>query len=196
MYYVLSCEPILNEKGEALTETHNCFRIANIRLWKSGTPIKPEFAKDIPNPIEIKFDPLRGYTGSPREMKDLCIPIMSKRLSIALTEAGVDNIDYYPAVVSNTKTGTKYEYMAYKIIGIVSAADLSTSKYEAYKGVVRQDTSFHELSLDESKTHELKLFRLAEKASAILIHEDVKKHIEDSGINTLKFTKVEDWMKI
>lgn len=196
MYYILDCDPILNEKGEGITETHNCFRVANIRLWTNGLPIKPEQEKNIPSPIHIDFEPLRGYTGPPRELKDLCIPIMSKRLANVLTEAGVDNIDYYPALLKNTETGEIYEYMAYKIIGLVSAADLDASEYETYDDKPVADTSFYELAIDESKAHDQKFFRLAENTSAIMVHESVKKCIEEAGIDTLKFMKPEDWVQL
>lgn len=196
MYYILDCEPILNDKGEALTETHNCFRIANIRLWTNGSPIDLELKKNIPNPIEIDFEPLRGYKGPPRELKDLCIPIMSKRLSDALTSAGVDNIDYFPAILKNIKTGETYNYMAYKIIGLVSAADMDASEYETYDSNAVADTSFYELSIDESRTYGLKLFRLAENTSAIMVHESVKKYLEEAGINTLKFMKPDEWVQL
>lgn len=196
MYYILDCGPLLNDRGEALTKTHNCFRIANIRLWGNGLPIKEELKKNIPNPIEIEYETFRGYAGPPRELKDLCIPLMSKRLSEVLTAAGVDNIDYFPAVLRHTETGQTYDYMAFEIIGLVAMADLDKSEYKTYDGNVSSGVSFYSLAVDETKAQGKKLFRLKENSSAIFVHESIKQAIKDAGIDTLEFIKPENWLQL
>ena len=130
------------------------------------------------------------------ELVDLGITVMSKRLREALDRAGVDNIEYYPAVLTNTETGEKYEYFAFKVIGLVAAADLDSSEYTSFDGDALIDTSFETLAIDESKAHGLKLFRLAENINALMVHEEVKNVIEESGINTLDFLKPDEFVQI
>jgi len=56
---------------------------------------------------------------------------ISKRLSEALTSSGVDNIDYYPARSINAHTKEVYDYVACRIIGLVSAMSGEDSDIEA-----------------------------------------------------------------
>ncbi len=192
MYYVLRCLPLLNEKGEALMEIHNCFDVGSIWDWQDGQALTEE-ERNFPVPIEIDFDPFRGYSGPPIEMRDVCIPIMSLRLAEAIAAAGIDNVDFFPARLRNTATGETFDYRAYKIIGLVAAADLGKSEWTSYDGKPVADVSFETLALDESKPRGLGMFRLAENVSAVVVHERVKQAIESRGINTIEFVKPEDW---
>src|SRR5262249_10938731 len=153
-------------------------------------------AASIPNPIEIAFEPLRGYQGSPLELLDVGIPIMSTRWADALREAGVDNVSFYPALLSNTITGDRFDYQAFNVVGVVAAADLQRSEWSWYDTVPVADVSFENLVLDEAKAHHLQMFRLAENINALLVHETVRDHVLKSGIDTLKFIAPEDWMHL
>ncbi|WDD97547.1 imm11 family protein [Thalassomonas actiniarum] len=198
MYYIMDCPLLVSEEdGGELVELHKHFKLAGIRRWWSGALISTEKKNKIPNPVEFNFDPLRGYSGSPPEMDDLGIPLMSKRLFDALTKAGVDNIEYFPAVLKNTKTKQIYPYFVYNIVGKISATDLTNSEYTTFGNEsTYASTSFNKLVLDETKIHQLLLFRLAEDVSAIVVHEKIKTQIEDSGINTMEFIKPEDYTQI
>ncbi len=195
MYFVLRCSLPKNEKGEALLEIHNCFEIGNVWHWRDGKKLEPD-EQDVPTPIMIDFEPFRGYQGPPVELLDACIPIMSKRLADALTEAGVDNIDFFSANLKNSVTGQLYDYMAFKVVGLVLAANLDKSKWESYDGITIADTSFESLAFDESKSKGLLMFRLAENINALMIHESVRNHILAKGINSLTFVRPEDWMHL
>lgn len=186
-----------NKNGEALMEIENCFRVGNIRNWTNGKILKPGQKSSIPNPISIDYIPLREYRGLPREFKDTCIPIMSKRLCEALTTAGVDNIEYYPVLLNNVETGEVYDYFAYKIIGLVSAASIEESEFETYEDDQPLiDTSIIKLVIDKKKAHDFLLFRLAEKTSTIIVHENIKNEIENNGIDTIKFIKPEEYVHL
>jgi len=192
LYYILDCNEPLSEEGEALLEIHNNFRVGKIRLWRTGRPLRGE----VPGPIEIRFDRFRGYEGPPVELLDLGIPIMSRRMADALTEAGVDNLELFPAKLVHPGSGEAYEYRAYNVIGLVAAADLDKSEWSSYDGRPVMDTSFESLVLDESKVGTQLLFRLAENVNALMIHERVRDHLTEKGIDTLEFIAPEDWSQI
>lgn len=198
MYYIMDCPLILHEDNSAaVVELHNNFKLAGIRRWKSGARIDPEREKNIPNPIEINFETFYGYQGPPPEMEDLGITIMSKRLRDVLGKAGIDNIQYYPAVLKNITNNQRYDYYVYNIIGSVSAMNLKESDYELYRGEsTTPSTSIHKLVLDETKVNRLLLFRLAENVSTVIVHERVKQQIESANINTIKFIKPEEYSQI
>ena len=193
MYYILDCEIPENENGEALMKIHNSFKIGGVRrIWRDGKEFKLE-KSDIPQPIMIDFDTFRGYKGPPIELEDLGIPLMSVRLAETLTEAGVDNIYFYKAILKDTTTGEEYDYRAYKLIGRVAAVDLGKSNWKSYDNQPVSDTSFKSLALDADKAEAsvLLMFRLEENINAWMIHEKVRDHLVAKSFDTLKFIKPE-----
>jgi len=196
MYFVMTCDLALDPDGAALMEIHNSMKVGTIRSWRGGRLIEPAKAATIPNPIEIDFDPLRGYQGPPLEMVDLGIPVMSRRLAAALREAGVDNVQFFPATLRNTVTGERYPYEAFNVVGAVAAADLERSDWSSYDGVPVADVSFETLVLDEAKAGTLRMFRLAENINALLVDEQVRDHVLKTGIDTLQFIEPQDWMHL
>jgi hypothetical protein len=195
MYFVLTCPPLVNAKGEALMEIHNCFEVGNVWSWCDGLALEPE-ERDFSVPILIDFEPFRGYAGPPRELVDVCIPLMSKRLTEVLLEAGVKNLELYPVLLTNTVTGETHDYHAFKLIGLIAAADMQQSQWSRYDARAEGDTSFTSLALDESKTGGRLLFRLKENINALLVHESVRDRILAKGIDTLTFVKPEEWVQV
>jgi hypothetical protein len=195
MYYVLRCLLPQNERGEALMEIHNCFEVDGVWGWRNGLKRKPHEG-DVPTPIMIDFEPFRGYEGPPVELRDVCIPIMSKRLGEALVEVGVDNVEFFDAILVNTVTRERYHYWAFKVVGLVAAADLGQSDWESYDGKPIGDVSFEKLVIDESRIAGLLMFRLAENFSALMVHEKVREHVLSRGINTVEFVRPEDWVHL
>ncbi len=195
MYLIMDCDLLTNDDGAALMEIHNAFRAGNVRSWRGGRKIDLERA-NLPVPIAIDFDPLRGYQGPPLELVDVGIPLMTVRLATSLQEAGVDNVEFFPAVLTNTTTGQRFDYQAFNVVGVVAAADLGKSEWTSDDGVPVADVSFESLVLDESKAGGLKMFRLAENINALLVHEAVRDHILKRGIDTLKFVPPDEWMHL
>ena len=112
-----------------------------------------------------------------------------------MREAGVDNIDCYDAILFDPKTEQKFNnYKAVNIIGVIAAADLGKSKYNAPSGSALIDADFDSLVIDEVKTHGMLMFRLAECITAIVIHDKVRRHIEAKGIKYLNFVPPEKWV--
>ena len=197
MYYVMDCEPIIREDGGAVLSLNNNFKLAGIRLWKTGSLIKKERKNNVPNPVELDFDAYSGYDGLPTEIEDLGVPVMSKRLCDVLLNAGVDNLELFPTKLKNKQTGQVFDYYVYNVLGLVAAMDLQKSSYETYKGEEPfADATIHELAIDESKVNDLLLFRLSENVSTIIVHASLKKAIEEAGITTVNFIKPENYSQI
>ena len=196
MYSILECPPITNENGELLVMIHNSDEVGDVWSFGSGEMLESDEISSIPSLIKFDVEPFLGYQGAPNEFRDLGSCVMSKRLADALVTAGVDNIDFYPLLLTNTVTGQTYDYFVYNLVGKVALADLEKSQHFSYDNKLVTDVGFKDLVLDESKTHGLLMFRLAEDVSAILIHESVKKTIIDQGIDTLSFVKPDDYVQI
>jgi hypothetical protein len=121
---------------------------------------------------------------------------MSKRLSSVLTDTGVDNIDFYPAIFKNTVTAEEYSYNAFNLIGLVSAVDFGASNITSFDGDYVGDSSIRGFSVDETKTHNLLMFRLTENLGTVLVHEKVKQGIEENGFKSIEFVEPEKWIQL
>ncbi len=106
------------------------------------------------------------------------ITLMSKRFLDILKGAGVDNLQVFPAIVKNEEDGTTWDnYFAVNVLGMISCADLSKSKYtEIMPGHYR----FKELAINAEKAKGALLFRLQEHSPTIIVHRSVLKQIVDN----------------
>jgi hypothetical protein len=128
------------------------------------------------------------------DLSEVPLPLVSKRLADALKSAGVSNIDYYTAEIRNETTDENFcTYFAFNLVGLVAAADLSASNYDAPEGPLIS-VDFESLVIDEEKVRGVLMFRLAECVTAIVVHESVKRAIEAAGIDTLDFVPPEEWV--
>lgn len=197
MYYVLECFNITNDDGEALVKIQNHKTVGDVWTWISGEKLEPHEEKSIPSPIPMEVKFYRGYQGPPNEMRAVTTCVMSWRLADALTgAAGVDNIDYYPVLLRDEESGWEYDYLAFNIVGKVAAMDLEKSEVSTYDGRVDGTAGIHKLEIDESKTGGMLMFHLEENIGTIMVHESVKKHIEDAGIDTLTFIEPEEYVQL
>jgi len=99
---------------------------------------------------------------------------------------GVDNIQYFDAVVENSVTGeVSNDYKIVNIVGVVNCIDYENSRLEYYPdgGVMFID----ELVLDESKIKDLIMFRLYDFLPLIVVHKKVKDMFEQNSISGVKF---------
>ncbi len=162
MYYSMEQPLQLHPENEvALVSFNNTFKLAGIRLWKSGRAISQKKSVNIPNPVVITYENRNGYTGLPPVMKELGIPLMSESLAEVLLSAGVDTLELFPATLQNSGTKDEYSYKVYNITAYISRENLSEST--------------------------VLLARLEENVSELVVHESVKEMIEKSGITTLEF---------
>jgi hypothetical protein len=152
--------------------------------WTSGIKING----DVPKPIV--FEIWEEDMGRMPSMFNSIMLLMTDELIGALRECGITNFDCYEAIIEETFTGNVYNnYKAVNIIGLVSALDMNDSK-STVVGLADDDLAtrfFTKLSVDETKTQGLLLFRLAELDSAIFIHENIVKCIKAKGFEDLDF---------
>lgn len=195
MFWILDCEPALSENGEALLLVHNDLELGDVWSWKSGARFDQDEA-DFPVPISIDFERRRGYIGPPMELIDVGVPLMSARLHQALLEAGVTNLDVYPAELANRGGIETHLYFAYNVIGRVSAVDLGKSELSSADGRFKSDASVELLVLDPARIRGLHMFRLDENVNALVVSHHVKLAIENSGIDTLRFFVPEEWVQL
>jgi hypothetical protein len=121
-------------------------------------------------------------------------PLFHNRIVEALRVAGVDNIDVYDVLLIDPADGSEWtEYKAVNIVGLVAAADLSMSEFDPNDSDRLITTKFEKLVLNSAKAKGFLIFRLAEKVTAIIVHEKVKKAIEERRIGPLGFIPPELW---
>jgi hypothetical protein len=157
--------------------------------WCSGRPL----TVPVTAPLVYTLD--KNYPGTPKAMYyEKAVPVMRDDVIEALRKAGVDNIEYFDAILENPLTGQpELNYKAFNIIGVVAAADMGASELMGTSSSTIGDVDFHALTLDESRTGGLLLFRLAEKLGAIIVHESVRKAIEAAGIPGFVFYGPGTW---
>lgn len=124
-------------------------------------------------PIEVILDDTYGTALA--DFLDDVLPIMSKRLVDGLARAGVDNIDAYETVLVDPKRQKRFAgYFAVQVLGRVSAVDAAASDPFDPLNVGHTVVQYRKLAIDEKRATGLKLFRLHESVSTIVVNEDVK----------------------
>jgi len=158
------------------------------RSWIIGQPF------DVPPPVPVPVTVEPGEEGLQPELTDVPVPLMSRRLAECLTAAGVSNIDFYPARVTEQASGRSHDgLLAFNLIGLVAAADLSRSTFSAPDGPLLS-VDFDGLAIDPAKAGAADMFRLAESVNGIVVSRRVRQAILDAGITTLEFILPEDWV--
>lgn len=113
-------------------------------------------------------------------------PIMSDKLIASLQDAGVDNLQTFPAVLKGHYSGIDIpNYKVVNVVGKIAAADMGKSDYIDMGGMGVMAVGFKDLVIDKTKTAGALLFRLVESITDIIIHESVKNHLETCGFNYL-----------
>lgn len=157
--------------------------------WRTGC----RFAQPPPVPVLVDLSP--EFPGVMVPMFDSGILLFSSRMLEAVAAAGVDNLDCYDAVIRETASGKTWsEYKAVNIVGVVACADLAKSKWTAPSGSPLVDADFDSLAIDDRKTGGALMFRLAECITAIVIHENVKRSLEEHRVDFLDFTPPAEWV--
>lgn len=183
MYFILMCP----EGEEPVCQVS--YYPDNLDIdWCTGAPMPPSLA----TPIEAVIEP--GDEGVFPDLIEVPLPLMSRRLMIALKAAGVDNAQYFPTRIAMKASGRVVEDMvAFNVVGAVAAADKSASRFKDEGGIGVISVSFDELVLNESAACGLKLFRLAEFTQSIVVHETVRDALLTAGISNLEFIEPADW---
>lgn len=119
--------------------------------------------------------------------------VVRKDFAEALRAVGVDNIDYYPAVLHDPGSAKQWDnYLVGNVLGLMDVIDMN-------KSVVEPDSPpgtamlFETMVVDEGKCRGEKLFRLAQKPSRILVSEEVRDYILGRGFRHVTFIPPEDF---
>ena len=156
--------------------------------WMSGHPIS-----NGSTPLIYTLDPQRPGNLVPFYY-DSAYPLMRDDLIEALHAAGVDNIQFFDAVIRDTiKNQDHTNFKAFNIVGLVSAADMNKSTLMGTSDSEMIDVDFDSLAIDEKRASQFKLFRLAENVSAVIVDEVVKNEIERREIPGMVFYDPSDW---
>ncbi|WP_437277904.1 hypothetical protein WME90_42830 [Sorangium sp. So ce375] len=98
------------------------------------------------------------------------VPIGSGRLRNALLGAGVDNVEYYPALLVESSGRTMEGLQAMNVVGLVDAIDRGASALVSDDDqIVRIDA----LTLNERAIGDLKIFRLLGYRDILVVHPAV-----------------------
>jgi hypothetical protein len=181
-YFVMTCEGLYPAAAvRAVTDVPG-------GPWFDGQPLKIR----VPEPVVFAVDP--DYPGDLKPFYKGAVPLMRDDLLKSLTEAGVDNLQLFPAVVRDKKKKTEYtNFKVFNVLGVISAANMGESTLMGTSGSTKINVDFDSLVLDESKIGGALLFRLAESVSAIVVHKKVKAHIEASKIPGMTFYGPGEW---
>ena len=184
-YYVMECEGI--QPANAIGDEPDLPG----GPWMTGDAV----ATPVDLPLEYTLDP--EYPGNMCALYDVAFPLIRNDLANAIASAGVDNIDFYDAVIVDPTSGQRHEdYRAFNIIGAVAAADMEASEFmdEDVDEDAMIDVDFESLVLDPSKVPSgVLLFRLAQCVSAIIVHANVRKAIEAANIPGMAFYGDGEW---
>lgn len=181
MHYVMFSEEELYPTIELVTPLDNT-------MWVMGK----RFAKPLPV-IEFAFEPENGFRWADYIDPMASIPLFSAAMQSTLSRAGVDNVDYYPAGVTNSRTGERREYRAANIIGLVQGVDRGKSRFTPFEEGSFQIEFFEQLTLDERRIEGLRLLRLAEFSLLIIADDPLKVAVEGSNLVGVRFLRPEEW---
>ena len=149
-YYVMTCEGV--SPATCIGEAPDVPGAP----WMDGQAVEEAPSE----PLVFALDP--NYPGKLKAMYEDDILLMRHDLISALKEAGVDNLQLFPAVLRDARKRTDHkDYSAVNIVGAVSCVDSSRSRKAAVSDSEMIDAFFDSLVIDESKTGGALLFRLA-----------------------------------
>jgi hypothetical protein len=158
MHYMMSCERLATRRAIAQGPG------LETEPWVFGRKLSFE----VPEPLIYTLHLGSGMLLPMYEERE---PLMRQDLLDALLEAGVDNLDVYRATVRDPVAAREWDnYWAFNVLGLVAAG-----------------VSDPALTIDESKTKGLLLFRLAEVPSIIVVDEIVRQAVQRRAIPDMVF---------
>jgi hypothetical protein len=150
----------------------------------SGRKFPPEFETPVTFDLDIDSEGRRLPTL-------FTVPVFVARRNFAdtLRSAGVDNIDTYPAVITDPETGRQLtEYEVINILGTVACTDLGASAtIELGEGLRMIDRPV----LRGDAVPEAHIFRLAEDTLQIIVDDAVRDRVLAVGFEDVYFEPLE-----
>jgi hypothetical protein len=191
-YYILS--PTSDENGDMMGLIYE--RDHSDRSYVQGIPFnsKSENQCERPpqEPVVLTIKPGREDSPFPTFLREP-VPLLSIEVLQVLHSAGVHNLDVYQAELrySDGKLASD-NYVVFNLIGMIKAVDLEKSKFDSTQRESETCMIFDSVVIDLSKTQKLRMFRMAENVSTILVDDVVKNSIEGAKIQLLKVYRTND----
>jgi uncharacterized protein DUF1629 len=178
---------LLFSAGELYPEIDMITEIEEIH-WVFGRPL----GADIPE-LRFELDGEGSFAWFDFIRPGPNIPLVSPRMREALTKAGVDNVEYFPARIKDRTTNEERPYFGANIIGLVSAMDRAKSEFRPLRRHPVRVLDISKLVVDEERCAHMGLFRLAELDLLILVDEPVKDELERQDMQGLRIVRPDEW---
>ena len=124
----------------------------------------------LPSPLEFEVN--HPFDVPLEHMIGLIIPVVSKYFVEQLVKAGVDNIQTFPAALSNPTTGQSWDsHVALNILTVLDAVDMDASDFQVVMdgpGDAPPLVGFQEIVIDAERAAGHRIFRLAQETSVII----------------------------
>lgn len=165
-------------------------------VLRSPEGFKPEDWIDgerLPDPGNLKF------VMSPRSGKfrgaivSGLATLFHKKFIEQLKNLGVDNFQHFPIELENPEGEIETTYSLVNIIGLPEAVDKENSTIEPYAH--GNGGKLYSFKIDPQKAGDLKMFRLKEKPTLIVIREDIYKgliEINPDGLPGVQIVPTEE----
>jgi hypothetical protein len=126
---------------------------------------------NVPVPSPLVWEVNSTAAKPPPHFESADGPLASRQFVQALESLGVSNLQKFPALLRNSKTGEEWDqYFGINIVGLIACARAESTGTEIAKRA-SGDLSLHvfqELAIDPKKARGALLFRLAEQPSIVL----------------------------
>jgi hypothetical protein len=168
-----------------------------LESFKHGVALK----KKVP-PLLVRTDPDHGSKfkdAIPNQGSDF---VISPRFADALASAGVTNVQNFPVTVTDFASRKKHDYFVCNVVGLIPCldrdkADIKWAKKDPTKIFILRRLAIDEAAIDKFNAalparERLKLFRLAEYTSFVVVSEDVAKAVQKAGVEGVEFRKPKD----
>lgn len=136
-------------------------------------PLRVKYASGRPIPADEQPIGLRVVLEEgPEMLPDLFVlggnPVASARFVHALEQAGIHNLEFYPAPIERQDETVIDGYGVLNIVGLVDCIDRRRSRYTTFAGRIFR---LQHLELDESLIHDQLIFRPMGYELLMLAHE-------------------------
>ncbi|KON76388.1 imm11 family protein [Leptospira kirschneri] len=136
-------------------------------------------------PIRIDYEDEIVYP----DMMTADLPLFSEKMRNSLDRIGVENIQYYPVELFENQTGeTKANYYMSILPISVECLKSGINKSPAGRLILKNPI------IDSTKILGLRLFRLGEEPSLIIIDSIVKDTLTNAQLNGVSFIPLEEYM--
>ncbi|EMO70807.1 hypothetical protein LEP1GSC120_2183 [Leptospira santarosai str. 200702252] len=118
--------------------------------------------------------------------------LISKKFKSVLESAGVKNVEYIPATIFDSHLKISFaDYFIANIIGLVDCIDFKRSKLTMRAAFPDKIRDIDKLYIDESKTNNLPIFRLARRMTLILISDSLRDILESAKLQGVELKPAE-----